>query len=110
MRWRRAIVAVVVGMVVTCVVYAVSIPYVLAYVQEVILRVFPRTGFWRWVPGIVTMTIINVPGMVAAMLIYGTGKQPNDSHTHCVKCNYILKGLTEPRCPECGERILSALP
>ena len=26
-------------------------------------------------------------------------------HIHCLKCNYILKGLTEPRCPECGERI-----
>ena len=26
-------------------------------------------------------------------------------HIHCLKCGYILKGLTEPRCPECGERI-----
>ncbi len=26
-------------------------------------------------------------------------------HIRCLKCNYILKGLTEPRCPECGERI-----
>ena len=25
--------------------------------------------------------------------------------TRCRKCNYILRGLTEPRCPECGERI-----
>ncbi len=22
----------------------------------------------------------------------------------CVNCGYLLKGLTEPRCPECGER------
>ena len=28
-----------------------------------------------------------------------------DGETHCRKCNYILRGLTEPRCPECGERI-----
>jgi len=25
--------------------------------------------------------------------------------TRCRKCSYILKGITEPRCPECGERI-----
>jgi hypothetical protein len=23
----------------------------------------------------------------------------------CRRCGYILRGLTEPRCPECGERI-----
>lgn len=26
-------------------------------------------------------------------------------HLHCLKCGYILKGLSEPRCPECGEPI-----
>lgn len=25
--------------------------------------------------------------------------------TVCRKCGYILKGLAEPRCPECGEQI-----
>jgi rubrerythrin len=25
--------------------------------------------------------------------------------TRCRKCGYILRGLTEPRCPECGESI-----
>lgn len=29
----------------------------------------------------------------------------NDTETRCRKCNYILRGLTEPRCPECGEKI-----
>jgi hypothetical protein len=28
-----------------------------------------------------------------------------ESETHCRKCGYILRGLSEPRCPECGERI-----
>jgi hypothetical protein len=28
-----------------------------------------------------------------------------DNETRCRKCNYILRGITEPRCPECGERI-----
>jgi hypothetical protein len=25
--------------------------------------------------------------------------------TRCRKCRHILKGLTQPRCPECGESI-----
>ncbi len=25
--------------------------------------------------------------------------------TYCRKCGYILRGVSEPRCPECGERI-----
>jgi hypothetical protein len=28
-----------------------------------------------------------------------------DGHTHCGNCGYILKGLQEPRCPECGTAI-----
>ena len=28
-----------------------------------------------------------------------------DSETRCRKCGYILRGITEPRCSECGERI-----
>ncbi len=28
-----------------------------------------------------------------------------DGHTRCGECGYILKGLTEPRRSECGERI-----
>jgi uncharacterized paraquat-inducible protein A len=29
----------------------------------------------------------------------------SDGETHCRKCHYILRGISEPRCPECGERI-----
>ena len=28
-----------------------------------------------------------------------------ERETRCRKCQYILRGITEPRCPECGERI-----
>ena len=31
--------------------------------------------------------------------------RPRDKETRCRKCQYILRGLPEPRCPECGERI-----
>ena len=26
-----------------------------------------------------------------------------DQYTRCRKCRYVLRGITEPRCPECGE-------
>ncbi len=28
-----------------------------------------------------------------------------DSETRCRACGHILRGLSEPRCPECGEHI-----
>ena len=28
-----------------------------------------------------------------------------DGHTRCGLCGYILKGIVEPRCPECGARL-----
>lgn len=28
-----------------------------------------------------------------------------DEYTRCRKCRHILNGLSEPRCPECGEPI-----
>jgi hypothetical protein len=32
-------------------------------------------------------------------------KRADDRETRCRKCGYILRGITEPRCPECGEKI-----
>jgi hypothetical protein len=34
-----------------------------------------------------------------------TRRKPPLPETSCRKCGYILKGITEPRCPECGEKI-----
>ena len=35
------------------------------------------------------------------LLTHFTGT-PLARETRCRKCNYILRGITEPRCPECG--------
>ena len=60
----------------------------------------------------------DVPPLIAALSIFLSGptittvflyaltpRETKDGHTRCGKCGYILKGLTEPRCSECGERI-----
>jgi hypothetical protein len=31
--------------------------------------------------------------------------RPVGDDLHCLKCGYVLKGLREPRCPECGQAI-----
>ncbi len=45
------------------------------------------------------------PTATAVLMHLLTPREPRDGHTRCGKCGYILKGLTEPRCSECGERI-----
>ncbi len=44
-----------------------------------------------------------VGGTVLIRLL--SGRREADGYLHCLKCGYILKGISEPRCPECGERI-----
>ena len=49
--------------------------------------------------------------MTLPLVIYGVlghiypPQLPFDRETRCRKCGYILRGISEPRCPECGERI-----
>ena len=58
-----------------------------------------------------TFALIFLSGFVMAPLAATvlahvlTPREKKDGHTRCGKCGYILKGLTEPRCSECGERI-----
>ena len=39
------------------------------------------------------------------LLLHFLGREVPDGEPHCRKCGYILRGLSEPRCPECGEAI-----
>ena len=52
-----------------------------------------------------------LPTLLLGLTVYGLvtrwsgGDMPHDGETHCRKCGYVLRGISEPRCPECGERI-----
>jgi hypothetical protein len=56
------------------------------------------------------LSLLLVPQLVA-IFVYGYltryyGQQAVlERETRCRKCEYILRGISEPRCPECGERI-----
>ena len=58
------------------------------------------------------MLFYGVPTSFAAALTYGvlTEAYTNPDfeaygETRCRECGYILRGISEPRCPECGEQI-----
>jgi hypothetical protein len=61
--------------------------------------------------GLAILCLVLLIGTAAAaptLFVYGYLRKAadrGDGHLHCLKCGYILKGLSEPRCPECGERI-----
>jgi hypothetical protein len=54
---------------------------------------------------------VAVPSIVAALFVYWgctwalVVRRGMDRETRCRKCDHILRGISEPRCPECGERI-----
>jgi len=59
---------------------------------------------------VVIMVLMFLPVWVVAFGTFGIlsrlfGPEAPDGETRCRKCGYILRGITEPRCPECGERI-----
>ena len=48
------------------------------------------------------------PPVLLGLLTFGwlsRGHVATDGYLRCLKCGYILKGLSAPRCPECGEPI-----
>jgi len=54
----------------------------------------------------VILVALTVPAGLVAVATYGLlRRREDDGYLHCLKCGYILKGISEPRCPECGEVI-----
>ncbi len=41
-------------------------------------------------------------GLAVMIRIHDRG---DDAETRCAECGYILKGISKPRCPECGRGI-----
>ena len=77
----------------------------------VILGVTVRTMSVKTQPTFVSAcavlaVFVILPSLVVTVAIYANLEQERpDRETRCRKCGYILRGISEPRCPECGERI-----
>ena len=60
-------------------------------------------GVWRL---LVSYPPVIIAGLVTYHLLTRRyGPRPVDGETRCRKCGYILRGITELRCSECGEKI-----
>ncbi len=92
--WLRIIVSVVVGGIASF-----AFLYVVAELVFTAVGPGPLPGFF------IFTALLAGPTATAVLLHMLTPREVNDGHTRCGKCGYILKGLTEPRCSECGERI-----
>lgn len=69
-----------------------------AFTQEV-FNWYPQPPTVFWLP--VVLTGAAIVGWVLTTITAGR----RDSETRCRACGHILRGLSEPRCPECGEPI-----
>ena len=55
----------------------------------------------------VTGSLLCIPAIVVAVAVslLSTQWRAWDGYTRCGQCNHILRGISEPRCPECGAPI-----
>ncbi len=45
------------------------------------------------------------PLSVLTFALLSRARATDDGETHCRRCGYILRGLSQARCPECGETV-----
>ena len=94
--WLRIIVSVIAGGIAAVAFYVV--------VGAAVMSRAGRTGGAALVVFLCVAFLVG-PFVASVLTHVLTPRAVNDEHTRCGKCGYILKGLTEPRCSECGERI-----
>jgi hypothetical protein len=75
-------------------------------------RGLPATAYANsWRMGVAAAVVYCAPTALVALGAYaaatrlGTLRPFTDNETHCRRCDYILRGITALRCPECGEPI-----
>jgi zinc transporter ZupT len=59
----------------------------------------------QWLVFLLPFTATTLIALAVRAVLTKAYPAPADHETRCRKCGYILRGITEPRCSECGERI-----
>ena len=95
-------------------VIACSIPTAVFFLYEglgrwILARIYGWSVSQELLLTLVQSLIFFLFGMVVlaiySWLTHRYGPRAWDGETRCRKCGYILRGIPEPRCSECGERI-----
>ena len=89
------------------VIYVVSF-FCLQFVVPAIISSIRPSSTEVWIIEISALVLHAVVGVsVYGILTYRfhPKKLFLDGETRCRKCGYILRGISEPRCSECGEKI-----
>ena len=104
MRWRRLVLAVAAGAIITATLVAVVPLAVDDWIQDAVAIVLPQAvpdrAYWM-ITRALTVALIALPGLIVAVVIAATGRRP--APNRCRACGYDLAGNTSARCPECGE-------
>ena len=101
--WRAAI-AVAVGVLCFLVFVVVSRAYQTGNYSLANMRAILQRMIWN-VETLGIAIVLIIPGLATyGLLTYYYGPH-TENETRCRKCGYILRGIPEPRCSECGERI-----
>ncbi len=84
--------------------FVVSVVLVgLSYGISVFSRAFATSPALVLVKLLSNLALIGaLAGLVMACIKYA---EDESEYLRCLKCGHILKGLSEPRCPECGQKI-----
>lgn len=70
--------------------------------------IFSSTASGHVVKEIICAAVMVLPAASMALFVSRALQGANkalDIETRCRKCKHILRGVSEPRCPECGEAI-----
>ncbi len=74
-----------------------------------VVSTFSLSSIWSYYAiQYIFLSILLLPPLLVAMLVqraFETHARRKQGDTLCGRCGFILKGLREPRCPECGNRI-----
>ena len=106
MPWRRFIIAVLWGAAISAAYIPLTIDWVGRWTEAIVAGALPEStpdSLAAALLSVATAIGLSLPGVAVAALVAIFG--PRDTETRCRKCGYILRGISEPRCPECGERI-----
>ena len=89
-----------VNLIITIVCVVIAVPGWLGVAMWLFVLGSPRVPTVYWVVGVAFLAYACV-----GWALHCVANLQGDGETRCRKCRYILRGITEPRCPECGTPI-----